>query len=326
MGDLLAHVNFAGFENAFFDLGQILVIIQPGRLNIELTVQCPSTMQDVIMKTRRINQKQAPRTQLYWKRISLGLAFLWLTAVHLAAQTSTEPGRWIPLFNGKNLDGWSPKIRGYELNNNYGNTFRVEEGLLKVSYDQYPNGKFENKFGHIFYKEKYSNYLFRVEYRFVGEQCPDGPGWAIRNSGVMLHCQAPESIRKDQEFPVSIEVQLLGGDGTNPRSTANLCTPGTHVVMGGQLITQHCTSSRSKTYHGNQWVTVELEVRGNELIRHKVNGETVLEYERPQLDESDADARKLIRNGEKMIGGGYISLQSESHPVEFRKVEIMVLD
>lgn len=256
----------------------------------------------------------------------IGLALGLAMAVNLAAQSTPQAGRWISLFNGKNLEDWSPKIRGYELNDNYANTFRVEEGVLKVSYDQYPDGKFENKFGHIFYKNQFSNYLFRVEYRFVGEQCPDGPGWALRNSGVMLHCQAPESMRKDQDFPVSIEVQLLGGDGKNPRTTANLCTPGTHVVMDGQLITRHCTSSKSKTYHGNQWVTVELEVRGNELIRHKVNGETVLEYERPQLDESDADARKLIRNGHKMIEGGYISLQSESHPVEFRKMEIMLLD
>lgn len=256
----------------------------------------------------------------------IGLALGLAMAVNMAAQSAPQAGRWISLFNGKNLEGWSPKIRGYELNDNYANTFRVEEGVLKVSYDQYPDGKFQNKFGHIFYKDKFSNYLFRAEYRFVGEQCPDGPGWALRNSGVMLHCQAPESMRQDQDFPVSIEVQLLGGDGKNPRTTANLCTPGTHVVMDGQLITRHCTSSKSKTYHGDQWVTVELEVRGNELIRHKVNGETVLEYERPQLDESDADARKLIRNGDKMIEGGYISLQSESHPVEFRKVEIMLLD
>ena len=233
--------------------------------------------------------------------------------------------RWISLFNGKNLDGWKVKITGHELNDNYGNTFRVEDGVLKVCYDQYD--KFGGKFGHIFYKEKFSHYRFRLEYRFLGDQTPGGAGWALRNSGIMIHCQPPESMAKNQNFPVSIEVQLLGGDGKNKRSTGNLCTPGTHVVMDDQLVTQHCTSSRSETYHGDQWVKAEVEVHGNGTIKHFINGQLVLEYERPQLDEKDADARKLIEKGENlMLSEGYISLQAESHPVEFRKIEILPLE
>jgi hypothetical protein len=166
----------------------------------------------------------------------------------------------------------------------------------------------------------------RVEYRFTGEQVPGGPGWAFRNSGVMLHGQSPESIRKDQDFPVSIEVQLLGGSATGERATANVCTPGTHIVMDGKLITRHCNDSKSKTFRGDQWVTLEIEVHGNRVIRHRINGELVMEYSQPQLDESDADAKKLIKDGDKMLSGGTISLQSESHPVEFRKVEIKELD
>src|SRR5262249_21337797 len=150
-------------------------------------------------------------------------------------------------------------------------------------------------------------------------------GWAYRNSGAMLHCQSPESMRKDQEFPVSIEAQLLGGNGKDKRSTGNLCTPGTNVVMHGDLITQHCTSSKSQTYHGDQWVLFEAEVHGAGKIIHKVNNEVVLEYEQPQLDPADRDGKALIKNGEKLIHGGYISLQSESHPVEFRKVELLPL-
>jgi 3-keto-disaccharide hydrolase len=231
---------------------------------------------------------------------------------------------WIPLFNGKNLEGWTVKIKGYDVDENYGNTFRVENGILKVCYDQYP--KFDGKFGHLFTKQKYSKYRLRVEYRFVGEQCPGGPSWAFRNSGAMIHSQSPESMRKDQEFPVSIEVQYLGGNGRDERPTANVCTPGTNIVMGGELITRHCTNSRSRTYHGDQWVTVEAEVHGNSVIKHIANGETVLEYEKPQLDERDADGRGLIKNGDKMLHEGYIALQAESHPIEFRKVEILPLD
>jgi hypothetical protein len=239
-------------------------------------------------------------------------------------QNQPADGRWISLFNGKNLDGWKPKITGYDLGDNFGNTFRVEDGVLKVCYDQYD--KFGGKFGHIFYKEKFSHYRLRLEYRFVGKQVAGGAGWALRNNGIMIHCQSPESMAKNQNFPVSIEVQLLGGNGKDKRSTGNLCTPGTHVVMNDQLVTRHCTSSRSKTYHGDQWVKAEVEVHGNGLIKHIINGEIVLEYESPQYDEKDADARKLIKDGNVMISEGYISLQAESHPTEFRKIEILPLE
>ncbi|MBI2929165.1 MAG: DUF1080 domain-containing protein [Verrucomicrobia bacterium] len=249
----------------------------------------------------------------------------WLR-VHAAADPAkpARAGKWIQLFNGRNLDGWTPKIRGFDLGDNHANTFRVEDGLLKVAYDRYAT--FDGKFGHIFYREKFSDYVVRVEYRFVGQHVPGGPSWAVRNSGIMLHCQAPETMEKNQDFPVSIEVQLLGGDGSNPRSTANLCTPGTNVMMGGKLIMQHCTNSRSKTYHGDQWVTVEVEVRGHSRIKHIVEGATVLEYTEPQLDERDPDAQRLLARGAaKMLREGYLSLQSESHAVEFRKVELLRL-
>jgi len=236
-----------------------------------------------------------------------------------------KPAGWIQLFNGKDLTGWTPKIKGYDVGDNFGDTFRVEDGVLKVRYDQY-TGPFRGRFGHLFYERPFSHYVLRVEYRFVGEQAEGGPNWATRNSGVMLHGQTPQSMRKDQDFPVSIEVQFLGGDGKNQRSTANLCTPGTNVVMNGSLHTQHCTNSTSKTFHGEQWVTAEIEVHGDKLFRHKVNGETVLEYTEPQLDPEDPDARRMLDAGApKLITGGTISLQSESHPVEFRKVELREL-
>jgi hypothetical protein len=196
----------------------------------------------------------------------------------------------------------------------------VEDGVLKVSYDQYDT--FGNKFGHLFYKEVFSNYLLRVEYRFVGDQAPGGPGWAVRNSGVMIHGQSADSVEIDQDFPVSIEVQLLGGAGSGNRPTANVCTPGTHIVMDGQLITRHCTNSTSQTYHGDQWVTVEIEVRGNKLIKHMIDGKPVLTYSEPQLDDRDIYGSKLLKGQPRMLDRGTISLQSESHPVEFRKVEL----
>lgn len=246
-------------------------------------------------------------------------------AAACANVSAAEPqvGKWVSLFNGQNLDGWIPKLRYSDLGENYGDTFRVEDGLLTVSYDKYD--KFGERFGHLFYKDSFSNYRLRIEYRFIGEQCPEGPGWAFRNSGVMLHCQDPKSMKKDQDFPVSIETQMLGGNGKDNRSTANLCTPGTNVVMDGKLILRHCTSSKSKTYHGDQWVTLEVVVNGDRTIEHLVNGESVMKYEAPQLDERDENAKALIKDGNKLLKSGYFSLQAESHPVQFRKVEIMLL-
>jgi len=260
-----------------------------------------------------------------WQRVTI-VAFVVLAAGATAGVVRAADGEWIQLFNGKDLSGWKVKIAGYELGENFGETFRVEDGVLKVAYDQYDT--FGGRFGHIFYEKPFSSYILRVEYRFVGQQCPGGPGWAFRNSGIMIHGQSPESMKKDQSFPVSIEVQLLGGSGSGERTTANVCSPGTNYVMDGQLITQHCRSSSSKTFHGDQWVTVEVEVHGNRSIEHRVNGETVFKYTQPQLDPKDAIARELIaqRGGEKMLSSGSISLQSESHPCEFRKVEIKVLE
>jgi len=241
-----------------------------------------------------------------------------------ASKKENENGEWTQLFNGKDLDGWTPKIRFHEFGDNYKNTFRVKDGVMQVGFEGYD--QFNETFGHIFYKEKFSNYIIRCEYRFVGKQCPGGPGWARRNSGIMLHCQDPKTMTKDQDFPVSIEMQLLGGLGTGMRTTANLCTPGTNVVMDDKLVTRHCISSTSKTYHGEQWVTVEIEVRGGKTIKHMIDGKVVLEYGEPQLDPRDANARKLIKNGKLILNDGYISLQSESHPCEFRKVELKKLD
>jgi len=249
---------------------------------------------------------------------AVGIALLLFASIGTAAEEE-----WIQLFNGKDLTGWKVKIKGHDLGDNFGDTFRVEDGLLKVSYDKYEN--FGGKFGHLFYEKPFKNYRLRMVHRFVGDQAKGGAGWAFRNSGAMIHGQSPESMRKDQNFPVSIEVQLLGGKETGKRSTGNLCTPGTHVVMDGKLVTRHVINSTSDTYRGDQWVTVEVEVRGN-TIKHIVGGKTVLEYTDSQLDDRDGDAKKLIEGGQdKMLLGGTISLQSESHPVHFKKVELLVL-
>ena len=246
-------------------------------------------------------------------RKRIPFAIIMLISVVMTSCSSGSSEQWKPLFNGEDLNDWKIKIRGYDLGDNFGNTFRVEDGLLQVRYDQYENG-FEEKYGHIFYKESFSTYLLGAEYRFVGEQAADGPGWAFRNNGLMLHGQEPETMTKDQDYPNSIEVQLLGGSGQGERSTANICTPGTQFVMDGELVTTHCVNSDSDTFHGDQWVRVDVLVVRDSLFVHYVNGEEVMRYEKPQLDDGT------------LLTGGSISLQSESHPTDFRTIEIVDLE
>ncbi len=222
------------------------------------------------------------------------------------------------------MDGWQVKIRGYSLGDNFGNTFRVEDGVLTVGYEQYDD--FSDRFGHLFHEKPFSHYVLAVEYRFVGEQASGGPEWAFRNSGVMFHSQSASSMLENQDFPISIEAQFLGGRESGERPTANLCTPGTHVEMDGELITRHCVDSESETLRGDQWVRVELRVLGGDKVEHWVNGRKVLEYEKPQIGGGVVnDFDPAQKPDGQLLDNGYIALQSESHPIEFRRVELLNL-
>jgi len=231
---------------------------------------------------------------------------------------------WIQLFNGKDLKAWTPKIASHAVGDNFANTFRVQDGYLTVGYDGYDS--FKNQFGHLFYKDKFSYYIIAVEYRFIGDQAKDGPRWPTRNSGIMIHGQPAATMQKDQDFPISIEVQLLGGLGKGPRTTSNLCTPGTNVERDGKLFTPHCLNSTSRTYDGDQWVRAEVVVQGGESIDHRIEGVSVLKYERPQIGGANVSGHDpAIKVDGKLLEDGSISLQSESHPVQFRKVELLNL-
>lgn len=255
---------------------------------------------------------------------ALSIGALLFSSAPLAAQTVKTP-KPIQLFNGKDMKNWIIKIRQHEVGDNYANTFRVEDGLLKVRYDGYKS--FDKQYGHIAYDKPFSAYVLRVQYRFVGEQAPEGEGWAWRNSGAMLHGQDPRTMLKNQDFPISIEGQLLGGDGKNERTTSNLCTPGTNVFMNEKLFTPHCISSKSKTYHGDQWVTADFVVLGDSVIQHILEGQVVLEYNKPQIGGgSVSDYDPAQKKDGQLLKQGYISLQSESHPIDFKKVELYNLE
>lgn len=253
--------------------------------------------------------------------------------------TPSDPNQeeWISLFNGTDLSGWDIKITGRELNDNYLNTFRVEDGMLRIAYDQYEN--FGTWFGHLYYQQPYSYYRLRFAYRFLGTQTPGGAVWNNRNSGVMLHSQSAQSMGFDQHFPVSIELQMLGGLDDGDRTTANLCTPGTYVILNGKENRDHCINSSSQTYDGDQWVEIEAIVLGDSIVHHIIGTDTVLSYEKPMVDSifvsrenfnweqagvPDGEAWKA-RAGQS-LSTGYIALQAESHPIDFRDIQLLDLE
>jgi len=253
------------------------------------------------------------------------LVFLAVMAL-LAGTTPVRAERdWQPLFNGTDLSGWTPKIRGLPAGEDPLQTFRVENGLLTVSYANYE--QFDNRFGHLFYAHPYSHYRLRLQYRFVGQQAPGGEPWAYKNSGVMVHSQAPQTMPAAQDFPISIEVQFLGGaEPGKPRPTANMCSPGTHIEYQGAFTDTHCIPSGAPTFYGDEWVNVEVLVRGAKQVVHYINGEQVMEYGGLTTGGGVVSGHRaeLKPEGEPLTQG-YIALQSESHPIQFRNIEVLKL-
>jgi Domain of Unknown Function (DUF1080) len=240
-------------------------------------------------------------------------------------QKASINNQWQSLFNGKDINDWLVKIHHHDFNVNFGNTFRVEDGMIKVRYDQY--GDFNDQFAHLYYKTPFSRYHLRMEYRFVGELHKGAPSYTLRNSGVMFHSQDPRTMPREQDWPISVEMQFLGGLGDGkPRPTGSMCSPGTNIVINGKIAESHCVSSSAKTYDGEQWVKAELIVLGDSLITHIINGDTVLQYSKPQIGGGVVNRYDpAIKQDGKLLSSGFIALQSEGHPVDFRNIELMDL-
>jgi len=261
------------------------------------------------------------------RRIAILTVLLCLAACspRPAVPLAAPPGNWVSLFNGKDLGNWTVKIAGHDVGDNYRDTFRVEDGILKVSYQQYE--RFDGRFASLFSRQKFSHYWIRVEYRFVGDTVAGAPSWTYKNSGIQLHSQAPETMRKEQEFPVNVEFDLIGGHRFFSRPTGDVCRSGTRLRIAGVALAEKCSKLSDITIRDDQWVTALAEVQGSARVRQAINGQQTVEYTDLALDESNADARRLIgAGGGQALEAGYISLQGNGHPVEFRRIEVLPLD
>ena len=197
----------------------------------------------------------------------------------------------------------------------------MQDGILITRYDAYDS--FNKRFGALYYDKKFTNYRLRVEYRFTGNLTPGAPSWGFRDGGIQYHCQPPSTVGIDQAFPVCLEYNLLGGNGKDERPNGEICASGMYVEINGKRNTSYCTPPMVKhTFAGDQWVTAEVDVHDG-TITHYVNGEQIMQFENPRYDSANAIAKTFIINGDDKVKDGYISLQSNSHPMDFRKIEIM---
>jgi hypothetical protein len=242
-----------------------------------------------------------------------------------APKESGSESDWIDLFNGKNLDGWIVKVHHHDVGVNFANTFRAEDGIIKVRYDQY--GDFNDQFSHLYYEKPFSHFHLKLEYRFVGELQKGAPDYTLLNSGVMFHSQDPKTMLKEQNWPISVEMQFLAGLGDGkPRPTGNMCSPGTEIVYQGELYKNHCLDSSSKTFDKDEWVKAELIVLGDSLITHIINGDTVLQYSKPTMGGGVVQGYdSAIWQIGKPLTSGFIALQSEGQPIDFRNIELKQL-
>ena len=251
-----------------------------------------------------------------------------------AGHVSNASPAWTVLFDGRSLGNWTPKIVGYPVGQDPVDTFRVRSGILAVSYDRY-GGRLDGRMGHLYYKTPFAAFHLKLEYRFVGEQLDADPRPKVPvNSGVMFFSQSPESVLLEQPFPISVEAQLLGSLVGDPdRTTGNVCTPGTNIRKDGQQVAEHCLNSSEPARAKGEWVKFDLEVTPDGHITQSINGKIVMAYDAVTLDPEGApnhyfpETTALIEaaGGRLDLDGGYIALQSEGHPVEFRDIRIRQL-
>jgi hypothetical protein len=266
-------------------------------------------------------------TSLYLAIVTLTLSLL--SACEPSQKTSAQ---WTPILNDPS--DWTIKMGGQDLHEDADKTFQLHDGILKVYGEKRDQSV---KVGHMFYNKKPSpNFRLRFEYRFTGKQFQSDENWPEQYGGVVFHAQSPTSMGLKQDYPICLEFQLLGGKNTGERPTGNVCTIGTQVFTADTLNPSHCINSTSPTFDGDRWVKAEMEVWGDSLIRHYIEGVPVLEYTHPQIGGGFVspsfdwikgnvkDWEEWAANDGTPLKEGFLAIQAHD-PIEFRAMELLDL-
>ena len=134
---------------------------------------------------------------------------------------------------------------------------------------------------------------------------------------------------KEQDWPISVEMQFLAGLGDgNPRPTGNMCSPGTNIFYNGQLDTRHCINATGRALPKDAWVRAEVLVLGDSIVKHIINGDTVLVYDdttfgrQRQFSVPDNETADLQDEIKAWLGSGhpiwyaFDRMQHEFAPIE----------
>jgi hypothetical protein len=231
------------------------------------------------------------------------LAVLLVPAAAVAAAAGAPAGEAIspiaaiPLWNGRDLAGWTADVPARDADPGGPPSFVVRDGLL-VSLGNPP--------GHLVTDRSYRDYRLEVEYRFPGKG---------GNCGVLVHASTPRALYK--MFPRSIEVQMMSGDAgdfwviredieVDDMEARRPRKPGERWggAEGDARRILNLTDGSERPL--GEWNTMAIEARGR-TIRVWVNGDLVNEGRGATADR------------------GRIALQAEGTEVEFRKVELKPL-
>ena len=201
----------------------------------------------------------------------------------------------VQLFNSIDLSGWHVDVPAMDTSD-VQSPFIVREGLL-VSLGE-PRG-------HLITDNVYENYRLEVEYRFAGE-----PG----NCGVLVHVSKPRAMYG--MFPQSVEVQMMHENaGDFWCIVEDITVPDMEARRGPQAewgITEGKARRIINLTDGSEhpvgeWNTMIIECAGSE-IKVWMNGD-------------------LVNHGTNCTASkGQLALQAEGSEVEFRKLELTLLD
>jgi len=226
------------------------------------------------------------------------------------------PGVFRPLFNNKDLGGWSVTIDGQPKGVDPLRIFQVKQGSVWV-YPDAVDGQ-TMPFGYMASEEVFSDFDLRFEYQWVGKRFAPR-ATSPRDAGLLYH--AGNLDRSIQGFwPLSIECQIqesntgdiwLVGSRAAVSSIESRYVPGAPVTIVGGIdeISRVAASSMAEV---DGWNTVEVRARGNEQGIHVVNGKVNNRWE--SLQQWLGDWAPLQE--------GHLVFQAEGAEIRYRNISI----
>ncbi len=233
---------------------------------------------------------------------------------------SSDSDGWVPLFNGKNFDGWYTFLPSTGKNADPNGVFKVENGMIHILDIPVTAGKQE--FGYLATVREFGRCRIRAEFKWGAKRFPPRQE-DKRDSGLLYYFTGPDKI-----WPRALELQIQETDVGDlwildgMKVTTKVETDGYPMyVLSGPLKTQtHGRIIKFGDFEDrNGWNTVEAILDGDR-ITHLVNGRAVMRAWDIQQTSLDNPSLSVPATG------GRIMLQAEGAEIWFRNVQMKPLD